>query len=58
MVTNRELAAMHSKLEVYRRGLQSAKAKGDLAKARQWLESIAALKKEIAHCAAQREQKN
>ena len=54
---NRELAVMHSKLEIYRRGLQAAKAKGDLNKARQWLESIATLKKEIAHCAAHQEGK-
>jgi hypothetical protein len=54
---NRELAVMHSKLEIYRRGLQAAKAKGDLNKARQWLESIAALKKEIAHCAAHQQDK-
>ena len=43
---------MHSKLAVYRRGLQTAKAKGDLVKARQWLEGIAALKKEISRCSA------
>ena len=55
---NRELAVMHSKLEVYRHGLQAAKAKGDLDKARQWLESIAALKKEIAHCAARQNQED
>ena len=46
---NRELAAMHSKLAIYRNGLQTAKAKGDLDKARRWMESIVALKKEIAH---------
>ena len=45
---NRELAVLHSKLVIYRNGLQSAKAKGDLDKAREWLEGIAALKKEIA----------
>ena len=49
---NQELAVMHSKLAVYRRGLQTAKAKGDLVKARQWLEGIAALKKEISRCSA------
>ena len=38
---NRELAALHSKLVIYRNGLQSAKAKGDLDKA--------PLKREIAH---------
>lgn len=46
---NKELAVLHSKLVIYRNGLQSAKAKGDLDKAREWLEGIAALKKEIAH---------
>ena len=46
---NRELAALHSKLVIYRNGLQNAKARGDLDKARQWLEGIAALKKQIAH---------
>lgn len=45
----RELAALHSKLIIYRNGLQNAKAKGDLDKARQWLEGIAALKRQIAH---------
>lgn len=50
---NRELAALHSKLIIYRNGLQTAKAKGDLDKARQWLEGIASLKKKIAHEAAQ-----
>ena len=40
---NRELAALHSKLVIYRNGLQNAKARGDLDKARQWLERIAAL---------------
>ena len=44
----RELAALHSKLIIYRNGLQNAKAKGDLDKARQWLEGIAALKRQIA----------
>ena len=39
---NRELAALHSKLVIYRNGLQNAKARGDLDKARQWLEGIAA----------------
>lgn len=46
---NRELAALHSKLIIYRNGLQNAKAKGDLDKAREWLEGIASLKREIAH---------
>ena len=46
---NRELAALHSKLVIYRNGLQSAKAKGDLDKAREWLEGIASLMREIAH---------
>ena len=46
---NRELAALHSKLVIYRNGLQSAKAKGDLDKAREWLEGIASLTREIAH---------
>ena len=50
---NRELAALHSKLVIYRNGLQSAKAKGDLDKARQWLEGIATLKKKIASGTAQ-----
>jgi len=45
---NKELAVLHSKLVIYRNGLQSAKARGDLDKAREWLEGIAALKKEIA----------
>jgi len=45
---NRELAALHSKLVIYRNGLQTAKAKGDLDKARQWLEGIATLKRQIA----------
>lgn len=44
---DRELAAMHSKLVIYRTRLQEAKAKGDLDQARQWLEGIAALKKRI-----------
>ena len=48
---NRELAALHSKLIVYRSKLQSAKAKGDVEQARQWLEGIATLKKKIALCA-------
>lgn len=51
-MNNRELAAMHSKLVIYRSRLQNAKAKGDLDQARQWLEGIAALKKQIARCAA------
>ena len=46
---NRELAVLHSKLVIYRNGLQSAKARGDLDKAREWLEGIASLKREIAH---------
>ena len=50
---NRELAALHSKLVIYRNGLQTAKAKGDLDKARQWLEGIAALKRKIAHSSIQ-----
>ncbi len=45
---NRELAVLHSKLVIYRNGLQNAKARGDLDKAREWLEGIAALKREIA----------
>jgi len=45
---SRELAALNSKLIIYRNGLQTAKAKGDLDKARQWLEGIAALKRKIA----------
>ena len=50
---NRELAALHSKLVIYRNGLQTAKAKGDLDKARQWLEGIATLKRKIAHSSIQ-----
>ena len=53
MDSTMELVRMKSKLAVYRNGLHRAKEKGDMDAARDWLNNMVELKKEIARLSSQ-----
>ena len=53
MDSTMELVRMKSKLAVYRTGLHRAKEKGDMDAARDWLNNMVELKKEIARLSSQ-----